>query len=91
MTLRCGFPSRSPPRRPIHDRVTAAASAGAYFMRGDIDIDIIGPVALGRSSGRCRCAPLDGILRQLRIFFVLVLVLLALQMLMNACGITSSL
>jgi uncharacterized protein len=69
--------------------VTAAASAGAYFMRGDIDIGIAGPVALGSVVGALAGAhllmglPAD----KLRIFLVLVLALLAVQMLMTACGI----
>lgn len=68
--------------------VTAAASAGAYFMRGDIDISIAGPVALGSVVGALAGArlliwlPAD----KLRIFFVVVLVLLAVQMLMSAFG-----
>jgi len=32
--------------------VTAAASAGVYFARGDIDPFIAAPVAAGRSAGR---------------------------------------
>jgi hypothetical protein len=69
--------------------VTAAASAGAYFVRGDIDADIAGPVALGSVVGALAGArlltglPAD----KLRIFFVIVLVLLAIQMLMMAFGI----
>lgn len=69
--------------------VTAAASAGAYFVRGDIDIDIAGPVALGSVVGALVGArllmglPAD----KLRIFFVVVLALLAVQMLLSAVGI----
>ncbi len=69
--------------------VTAAASAGAYFVRGDIDIGIAGPVALGSVAGALLGArlliglPAD----KLRIFFVMVLVLLAIQMLMSAFGV----
>ncbi|MGV3654105.1 MAG: sulfite exporter TauE/SafE family protein [Noviherbaspirillum sp.] len=68
--------------------VTAAASAGAYFVRGDIDIDIAGPVALGSVAGAFLGArllmgiPAD----KLRIFFVIVLALLAVQMFMSALG-----
>ena len=68
--------------------VTAAASAGAYFVRGDIDIRIAGPVALGSVMGALAGArllmglPAD----KLRIFFVIVLGLLAVQMLMSAFG-----
>jgi uncharacterized membrane protein YfcA len=69
--------------------VTAAASAGAYFARGDIDIDIAGPVALGSVVGALLGArllmwlPAD----KLRIFFVIVLALLAVQMALSALGL----
>lgn len=69
--------------------VTAAASAGAYFVRGDIDIGIAGPVALGSVVGALLGArllmglPAD----KLRIFFVIVLALLAVQMLLSAFGV----
>jgi uncharacterized membrane protein YfcA len=73
--------------------VTAAASAGAYLMRGDIDMGVAGPVALGSVVGALVGArllmglPAD----KLRVFFVIVLVLLAIQMLMSACGVHVSL
>ncbi|WP_054309688.1 sulfite exporter TauE/SafE family protein [Mesorhizobium sp. 1M-11] len=69
--------------------VTAAASAGAYFVRGDIDIGIAGPIALGSVVGALLGArlliglPAD----KLRIFFVVVLSALAVQMLLSAFGI----
>lgn len=69
--------------------VTAAASAGAYFVRGDIDIGIAGPIALGSVVGALVGArllmglPAD----KLRIFFVVVLTLLAVQMFLSAFGI----
>lgn len=69
--------------------VTAAASAGAYFVRGDIDIGITGPIALGSVVGALVGArllmrlPAD----KLRVFFVIVLTLLAIQMLMSTFGI----
>lgn len=69
--------------------VTAAASAAAYFVRGDIDIDIAGPVALGSVVGALVGAralmglPAD----KLRVFFVVVLALLAVQMLLSALGV----
>ncbi|HWX49355.1 MAG TPA: sulfite exporter TauE/SafE family protein [Roseomonas sp.] len=69
--------------------VTAAASAGAYFVRGDIDIGIAGPVAIGSVIGALVGArllmglPAD----KLRLFFVLVLVLLAIQMLASGLGL----
>ncbi|MDE2344630.1 MAG: sulfite exporter TauE/SafE family protein [Betaproteobacteria bacterium] len=69
--------------------VTAAASAGAYFARGDIDIGIAGPIALGSVVGALAGARmLMGLSAdKLRIFFVWVLVVLALQMLLSALGI----
>jgi len=69
--------------------VTAAGSAGAYLVRGDIDIGIAGPVALGSVVGALAGAhflmriPAD----KLRIFFVVVLGLLAVQMLLSALGL----
>lgn len=69
--------------------VTASASAGAYFVRGDIDIDIAGPIALGSVFGALAGARLlMGIpAGKLRIFFVAVLLLLAVQMLAAAFGL----
>jgi uncharacterized membrane protein YfcA len=68
--------------------VTAAASAGAYLMRGEIVTAIAGPVALGSVLGAVLGAHL--LIRvpnaRLRLFFVVVLVLLAGQMLMKALG-----
>jgi len=70
--------------------VTAAASAGAYFVRGDIDIGIAGPVALGSVAGALLGArllmglPAD----RLRLFFVIVLALLAVQMFLSALGVS---
>lgn len=69
--------------------VTAAASAGAYFVRGDIDVGIAGPIALGSVVGALVGArmlmglPAD----KLRVFFVIILALLAVQMLLSAFGI----
>jgi uncharacterized membrane protein YfcA len=69
--------------------VTAAASAGAYFMRGMIDIGIAGPIALGSVIGAIAGArmlirlPAD----KLRIFFVVILVALAVEMSLSAFGI----
>ncbi len=69
--------------------VTAAASAGAYFARGAIDIGIAGPIALGSVVGALVGArllmglPAD----KLRVFFVIVLSLLAVQMLLSAFNI----
>jgi uncharacterized membrane protein YfcA len=69
--------------------VTAAASGGAYFMRGNINVGIAGPVALGSVLGALIGArllmglPAD----KLRIFFVIVLALLAIQMFLIAFGV----
>lgn len=68
--------------------VTGAASAGAYFIRGDINTAIAGPVALGSVLGAVAGARiLTGISGdKLRIFFVIVLVLLAIAMGMSSFG-----
>jgi uncharacterized membrane protein YfcA len=68
--------------------VTAAASAGAYFVRGDIDVGIAGPIALGSVVGALAGARLLVGLSgdRLRVAFSVVLVLLALQMLVSASG-----
>ncbi|MGX5720963.1 sulfite exporter TauE/SafE family protein [Shinella zoogloeoides] len=66
--------------------VTAAASAGAYFVRGDINIGIAGPIAIGSVGGALLGArlliwlPAD----RLRVFFVIVLSLLAVLMVLSA-------
>jgi uncharacterized membrane protein YfcA len=69
--------------------VTAAASAGAYFVRGEIVPAIAGPVALGSVVGALVGARLllsiPG--ERIRIVFVVVLVALALQMGLAAFGI----
>jgi uncharacterized membrane protein YfcA len=69
--------------------VTAAASGVAYFARGDIDPGIAGPVALGSVLGALLGArflmTVSG--DKLRLFFVAVLVALAVQMLLSALGI----
>lgn len=69
--------------------VTAAASAGAYFVRGDINIAIAGPVALGSVVGAVAGARmLTGLSGdKLRISFVIVLVLLAVAMAMTGFGV----
>jgi uncharacterized protein len=69
--------------------VTAAASAGAYFLRGDIDPAIAGPVALGSVIGSLLGARILMVVsnERVRLLFVLVLVALALQMALNAFGI----
>ncbi|EMU9119206.1 sulfite exporter TauE/SafE family protein [Providencia stuartii] len=69
--------------------VTATASACAYFVRGDIDIDIAGPITLGSVIGALIGARLLMWLpaEKLRIFFVIILALLAVQMLLSAFDI----
>jgi uncharacterized membrane protein YfcA len=69
--------------------VTATASAGAYFTRGDIVPAIAGPVALGAVFGALLGARvlLAASGRHLRSMFVAILVLLAAQMLLEAFGI----
>lgn len=68
--------------------VTGAASAAAYFARGDIVICIAGPVALGSVFGAIVGARLLMWLpsEKLRLFFVVVLILLTIQMLLTAFG-----
>ncbi len=69
--------------------VTAAASAGAYFTRGDISPAIAGPVALGSVVGAILGArvlmAISG--EAIRLLFVVVLVALAGQMLLSAFGV----
>jgi uncharacterized membrane protein YfcA len=69
--------------------VTAAASAGAYFMRGDIVTAVAGPVALGSVVGALLGARI--LIRasnaSIRLLFVVALVALAVQMLLQAFGI----
>ena len=69
--------------------VTAAASAGAYFTRGDISPAIAGPVALGSVVGAILGArvlmAISG--EAIRMLFVVVLVALAGQMLLSAFGV----
>jgi uncharacterized protein len=66
--------------------VTAAASAGAYFIHGDIVSAIAGPVALGSVAGAVLGArvlmrvPND----RLRVLFVVILIVLSVQMLFEA-------
>jgi uncharacterized membrane protein YfcA len=69
--------------------VTAAASAGAYFMRGDIVAAVAGPVALGSVVGAVAGARILMIVSndKLRLLFVAVLLALAVQMLLQAFGI----
>ncbi len=65
--------------------VTAAASAGVYFMRGDIDPFVAAPVAAGVVVGATIGSRLLGVLhsRLIRIVFVAVLLWISLQMLIR--------
>jgi uncharacterized membrane protein YfcA len=69
--------------------VTAAASAGAYFLRGEIVTDVAGPVALGSVLGAVLGARI--LMRvsseKMRLLFVVVLVVLAAQMMLGAFGV----
>jgi len=69
--------------------VTAAASAGAYFMQGKILPAVAGPVALGSVVGAILGARI--LMRtanaKLRVMFVIVLVVFGIQMLLKALGI----
>jgi uncharacterized protein len=69
--------------------VTAAASAGAYFMRGDIIPAVAGPVALGSVVGSLIGARILLAVsnERIRLLFVVVLVALALQMALSGFGI----
>jgi uncharacterized membrane protein YfcA len=70
--------------------VTAAASAGVYFARGEIVTAIAGPVALGSVVGAVLGAKLlmkvPG--ESIRVLFVIVLLLLAIQMGCSAAGVS---
>ena len=65
--------------------VTAAASAGVYFTRGDIDPFVTAPVAAGVVIGATAGSYLLGIVqsRMIRVVFVLVLIWVSLQMLVK--------
>jgi uncharacterized membrane protein YfcA len=69
--------------------VTAAASAGAYFLRGDIVPAVAGPVALGSVVGSLLGARILMAVsnERIRLLFVGVLVALALQMALSGLGL----
>jgi uncharacterized membrane protein YfcA len=69
--------------------VTAAASAGAYFVRGDITAPIAGPVALGSVIGAVIGARVLMAVsnEKIRLLFVVALIVLAVQMFLGAFGI----
>lgn len=68
---------------------TAAASAVVWFVQGNIDISIAAPVTLGSVAGAMRGARLLTKIpvNKLRIFFVLVLLILSVQMLLSAFNV----
>jgi uncharacterized membrane protein YfcA len=69
--------------------VTAAASAAAYFMRGDIVPIVAGPVVLGSVVGSLIGARILMAVsnERIRLLFVVVLVALAIQMALSGFGI----
>jgi uncharacterized membrane protein YfcA len=69
--------------------VTAAASAGAYYMRGDILPGVAGPVALGSVAGSALGARVLMAVpsERVRLFLVVVLLALAAQMALSGFGI----
>jgi uncharacterized membrane protein YfcA len=69
--------------------MTAAASAGAYFLRGDIVLAVAGPVALGSVIGSLIGARILMAIsnERVRLLFVVVLVALALQMALSGIGV----
>jgi len=69
--------------------VTAAASACAYVARGDVNVALTGPIALGSVVGALAGAKLLFSLpaAQIRLFFVSVLIALAVLMFLSATGI----
>jgi hypothetical protein len=69
--------------------VTAAASAGAYFMRGNIVTEVAGPVAFGSVIGAFVGARVLLIVSndKLRLLFVVILIVLGLQMLLTLFGV----
>jgi len=69
--------------------VTAAASAGIYFMRGGIVTEVAGPVAFGSVLGAIIGARMLLIVSndKLRLLFVVILVVLGVQMLLIVFGV----
>jgi len=69
--------------------VTAAASGVAYFALGEINPQVAGPIAIGSVIGALLGARFLMVMsgERLRVFFVIVLLALAVQMLLEAFGI----
>jgi len=68
--------------------VTAAASAGVYFARGDIDPSIAAPVALGVLFGAAVGSKVMARIKNstLRKFFVPVILYISIEMLLRGLG-----
>lgn len=68
--------------------VTAAASAGVYLMRGDIDPGISGPIAIGVLAGAVVGTKLMQKMKSktIRIIFVPVIAYIAIQMILEGLG-----
>jgi hypothetical protein len=69
--------------------VTAAASAGVYFMRGSIVTEVAGPVAFGSVLGAMIGGRMLLIVSndKLRLLFIVILVVLGIQMLLTVFGV----
>ena len=69
--------------------VTAAASGGAYFLRGDIVLAVAGPVALGSVVGSLIGARILMAVsnERIRLLFVVVVAALAIQVALSGLGI----
>jgi uncharacterized membrane protein YfcA len=69
--------------------VTAAASAGVYFLRGDIDPKIAAPVALGVLFGATVGTRVMERLRSktIRLIFVPVLAIVSIEMIVKGVGL----
>jgi uncharacterized membrane protein YfcA len=69
--------------------VTAAASAGVYFMRGSIVTEVAGPVAFGSVLGAIIGGRVLLIVSndKLRLLFIVILVVLGIQMLLTVFGV----
>jgi uncharacterized membrane protein YfcA len=69
--------------------VTAAASAGIYIARGDVDVAVASPVALGVLAGAFIGARILGRLtnRTVRLIFVPVLAAIGLETILRGLGV----
>ena len=73
--------------------VTAATSAGAFFLRGEVVPSIAGPVALGSVLGSVLGARILLVISsaKIRVLFVIILAALSVQMLFSAFGVGAGL